>query len=98
MSERRRAKRISVYLEIQEINHESRDSTFLLNISETGARIDTPINYATGDPVEFSFVLPDMANEIHRKGLVVWTLPHPAKPGRFLVGLDFPPPGRSVPE
>jgi Tfp pilus assembly protein PilZ len=89
MQERRRTKRISVYLEIKTNNHEAKGSTYLLEISETGAKIDTPINYDPGDPVEFSFVLPDMALEIHRRGQAVWVLPHPAKPGRSLVGLDF---------
>ena len=91
MEERRQAKRISVYLQIKEINinNDSQDSTFLLDISENGAKIDTPIRYAEGDPVEFSFVLPDMAKEIYRKGKVIWLLPHPSKPGRSLVGLDF---------
>jgi hypothetical protein len=40
-----------------------------------------------------------MAKEIHRSGQVVWVLPQPAKPGRFLVGLDFSTPweiGRRV--
>jgi Tfp pilus assembly protein PilZ len=99
MDERRRAKRISVYLEIKEINHKPLGDTYLLNISETGAKIDTPIKYAAGDPVEFSFILPDMAKEIHRSGQVVWVLPHPSKPGRSLVGLDFSTPweiGRRV--
>jgi hypothetical protein len=40
-----------------------------------------------------------MAKEIHRSGQVVWVLPHPSKPGRSLVGLDFSTPweiGRRV--
>jgi Tfp pilus assembly protein PilZ len=89
MEERRRAKRISVYLEIKENNNESQSSTYLLDISETGAKIDTATRYNDGDPVEFSFVLPDMDKEIYRKGSVIWILPHPTKPGRSLVGLDF---------
>jgi Tfp pilus assembly protein PilZ len=89
MEERRRAKRISVYLEIKDINHEPISDIYLLNISENGAKIDTPVRYAVADLVEFSFVLPDMAKEIHRSGQVVWILPHPSKPGRSLVGLDF---------
>ena len=68
MEERRGAKRISVYLEIKEINHKPLGDTYLLDISETGAKIDTPVHYAISDPVEFSFVLPDMAKEIHRAG------------------------------
>jgi len=89
MEERRRAKRISVYLEIKENNQDSPGNTYLLDISETGAKIETATRYTDGDPVEFSFVLPDMDKEIYRKGSVIWVLPHPAKPGRSLVGLDF---------
>ncbi|MGA9755391.1 MAG: PilZ domain-containing protein [Desulfobaccales bacterium] len=89
MEERRRDKRISVFLEIKEINNQPMGGTYLLNVSETGAKIETPIRYNSGDPVEFSFILPDMAKEIHRRGHVVWVLPHPSKPEHFLVGLDF---------
>jgi Tfp pilus assembly protein PilZ len=89
MQERRRAKRISVYLEIKTAKVEPDGHTYLVDISETGAKIDTEITYAIGDPVEFSFVLPDLALEIHRRGQAVWISPHPTKPGRSLVGLDF---------
>jgi Tfp pilus assembly protein PilZ len=89
MKERRRAKRISVFLEVKEINHKPMGDTNLLNISENGAKIETPKEYASGDPIEFSFILPDMAKEIHRGGRVIWVLPHPSKPGQFLVGLEF---------
>jgi Tfp pilus assembly protein PilZ len=89
MDERRRAKRISVFMEIKEINNQPIGDTFLLNVSETGAKIDTSATYAVGDQIEFSFILPDMAKEIHRSGQIVWTLPHPSKPKRSLVGLEF---------
>jgi Tfp pilus assembly protein PilZ len=89
MEERRRAKRISVYLEIKENNQDASGNTYLLDISETGAKIETATPYTDGDPVEFSFVLPDMDKEIYRKGSVIWVLPHPTKVGRSLVGLDF---------
>jgi Tfp pilus assembly protein PilZ len=89
MQERRRVKRISVFMEIKEINNQPIGDTFLLNISESGAKIDTAAPYAVGDPIEFSFSLPDMAKEIHRDGRVVWVLPHPSKPKRSLVGLEF---------
>ena len=99
MEERRRARRISVYLEIKAHNNESPGNTYLLDISETGAKIDTATRYTDGDLVEFSFVLPDMAKEIYRRGQVVWALPHPSKPGHDLVGLTFSTPweiGRTV--
>ena len=96
MEERRRAKRISVHLEIKTNNPGSDDSTYLLDISETGAKIDTPNTYGAGDPVEFSFVLPDVSLEIHRRSRAVWVLPHPTRPGRSLVGLDFSTPWELV--
>jgi hypothetical protein len=40
----------------------------LLNLSGIGAKIDTPVKYGAGDPVEFSFILPDPAKEIYRSG------------------------------
>ena len=89
MEERRKAKRISVFLEIKEIDHKPIGSTFLLNISDSGAKIETPRKYASGDPVDFSFVLPEMKKEISRQGHVVWVLPHPDKPEASLVGLEF---------
>ena len=89
MEERRKAKRISVFLEIKEIDHKPSGGTFLLNISDSGAKIQTPLKYAAGDPVEFSFVLPEMKKEISRQGHVVWVLPHPDKPEASLVGLEF---------
>jgi Tfp pilus assembly protein PilZ len=99
MQERRRAQRISVYLQIKEIDRKPPGDAYLLDISETGAKIDTPDHFDVGDPIEFSFVLPDMAKEIHRRGRVVWALPHPSKPGHDLVGLNFSTPweiGRKV--
>jgi Tfp pilus assembly protein PilZ len=87
--ERRRSKRIAVSLKIKEINRQPIGDAYLLNISENGAKLDTPFKYDTGDPVEFSFILPDLAKEIHRRGQVIWVLSHPSKPGRFLVGLEF---------
>jgi Tfp pilus assembly protein PilZ len=89
MKERRKAKRISVFLEVKEIDHKPVGNTFLLNISDSGAKIETPRKYASGDLVEFSFVLPDMRKEITRQGHVVWVLPHPDKPEVSLVGLEF---------
>lgn len=89
MDERRRAKRISVFLEVKEIDHKPIGNTYLLNISDSGAKIETPRKYASGDLVEFSFVLPDMKKEISRQGQVVWVLPHPDNPEASLVGLEF---------
>ncbi len=89
MEERRKAKRIALFLEVKGIDQQPRGNTFLLNISESGAKIETTRKYASGDLVEFSFVLPDMKKEITRQGHVVWVLPHPEKPDASLVGLEF---------
>jgi Tfp pilus assembly protein PilZ len=89
MEERRRTKRISIFLTIKEVNHKPVSDYYLLDISETGDKIDTPSNYDSGDLVEFSFILPDMAKEIHRTGQVIWVLPNPAKPKHSLIGLEF---------
>lgn len=89
MEDKRRTKRISVFLEVKEINHLPMGDTNLLDISETGAKIETPAKYASGDQVDFSFILPEMSKEIHRSGNVIWVLPHPSKPRYSLVGLEF---------
>jgi len=75
MEDKRRTKRISVFLEVKEINHLPMGDTNLLGISETGAKIETPAKYASGDQVDFSFILPEMSKEIHRSGNVIWVLP-----------------------
>jgi Tfp pilus assembly protein PilZ len=89
MEDKRGAQRISVFLEIKEIDHKPQDDTFLLNFSETGAKIETLIQYTPGDHLEFIFYLPDKVTAIHRKGDVVWVTPHETKPGRFVVGLEL---------
>ncbi len=89
MEERRKAKRISVFLEVKEIDHKPIGITFLLNISDSRAKIETRRQYTSGELVEFSFVLPEMKKEITRQGHVVWVLPHPEKSDSSLVGLEF---------
>jgi Tfp pilus assembly protein PilZ len=89
MEKRRRAKRVSIFLAIKEVNQKPVSDCHLLDISETGAKIDTSLNFASGDLVEFSFVLPDIAKEIRRTGQVIWVIPNPAKPGNSLVGLEY---------
>jgi hypothetical protein len=87
--EKRRTKRVSIFLAISELNHQPVRDCHLLDISEDGAKIDTPANYASGDLVEFSFVIPDIAQEVSRTGKVIWVLPNPSKPGHSLVGLEY---------
>ncbi len=89
MEERRRSQRISVFLEIKEIDRQPLNDTYLLNFSETGAKIETPTEYVSGDSIEFSFVLPDKVTEVSRQARVVWIRPHGNKPGSYLAGVTF---------
>jgi len=101
MDERRKAQRISVYLELKEIDGKSLSDTYVLNFSETGAKIETPNKYNMGDQIEFIFSLPDKTTAISRKGKVAWVSPHESKPGYFLVGVELADEwelGRLIPE
>lgn len=89
MKDLRRNKRISVFLAVKVVDQKPLGDTYLLDISESGARIETLTRYASGDAIEFSFVLPDLRREISRKGQVIWVEPHPDKLQRSLVGLEF---------
>jgi Tfp pilus assembly protein PilZ len=87
MEDRRRDQRISVFLEVKEIDRQPLDDTHVLNFSETGAKIETPNEYTPGEQLEFIFYLPDKVTVVSRKGQVVWVCPHDTKTGYFLVGL-----------
>lgn len=89
MGERRNSQRISIFLEIKEIDRQPQNDIYLLNFSETGAKIETSFQYTTGDQIEFIFYLPDKVTSICRKGEVIWVTPHAPKPGSFLVGLEL---------
>lgn len=89
MDEKRRSQRISVFLEIKEIDRQPLSDTYLLNFSESGAKIETPNQYVPGDLITFNFVLPDKITEVSRQGQVVWIRPHDTKPGNYLAGLRF---------
>jgi hypothetical protein len=89
MGEKRSSQRISIFLEINEIDHKPQGDMYLLNLSETGAKIETPFQYNLEDLIEFIFFLPDKITAICRKGQVVWVSHHDFKPGCFLVGLEF---------
>jgi PilZ domain len=90
MPERRTSRRISVFLEIREIDGKPLDNAQLLDFSESGAKIETPFQHAPGELLKFSFALPDRITEVSRQGKVIWALPHDTKPGYYLVGLEFP--------
>lgn len=90
MGEKRSSQRISVFLEIKEIDRKPpQDDVYLLNFSETGVKIETPFQYAPGDRLEVVFYLPDKVTVIGRKGRVIWVSPHGPKPGSFLMGLEI---------
>ena len=89
MGEKRSSQRISVFLEIKEIDRKPQDDIYLLNFSENGAKIEAHFQYTPGDQIEFIFSLPDKVTAICRKGQVVWVSPHHPKPGSFLVGLEL---------
>lgn len=101
MGEKRSSQRISIFLEIKEIDRQPQADIYLLNFSENGAKIETPYQYTPGDQIEFIFSLPDKVTAISRKGQVVWISPQDPKPGSFLVGLELAAEwelGRIVPE
>lgn len=89
MMERRRSQRISVFLEVKEIDRQPLDDSYVLNFSETGAKIESPNKYSPGEQIELIFYLPDKVTVVSRKGQVVWVTPHDTKPGNFLVGLEL---------
>jgi hypothetical protein len=88
MSERRRAPRIQVSLEITQINGEKVASSRVLDLSELGAKLETSLSLAPGDPLEFTFVL-EGGQEASRRGRVVWVLPLTATPGLCRLGVEF---------
>jgi hypothetical protein len=87
MEERRRVPRIVELLPVKEINGQTRDDCFVLDHSSLGVRLETPLIFSPGDSVEFIYVREEQ--EFHRWGQVIWTLPAPDKPGRFLMGVEF---------
>ena len=70
MGENRSSQRISIFLEIKEIDRQPQDDIYLLNFSENGAKIEAPFEYTPGDQIEFIFSLPDKVTAICRKGQV----------------------------
>lgn len=93
MEERRQEKRTVEFLEIKEINRQPGDGTYLLDHSHSGAKLETPLTFSLGEAVEFAYLKPGEAQETRHWGQVVWVLPSPTKPGRYLLGLEFLLPG-----
>ena len=93
MEERRREARTVELLKIKEINHQPGDGSFVLDHTPHGAKLESPLSFAPGEAVEFSFLQPGDGQEIRCWGQVVWVLPAPDKPGRYFVGVEFLLPG-----
>jgi hypothetical protein len=89
MEERRRHERTVELLEIKEINRQPGDGSFVLDHSPAGAKLETPLAFAPGEVVEFSYQRPGEKQETRHWGQVVWVLPVPGKSGRFFLGVEF---------
>ncbi len=78
MAERRRFKRIPVYLRIKEIDQNPKSDGTLVNISALGAQIETTTKYRCGNLIKFSYIpsgpsLNDL--EIQERGGAIWNIP-----------------------
>ena len=93
MEERRREQRKVEFLEIKEINSQPGDGTYLLDHSQSGAKLETPLTFSVGDAVELVYLRPGETRETRRWGQTIWVLPSPTKPGRYLLGVEFLLPG-----
>ncbi|MBI4644809.1 MAG: PilZ domain-containing protein [Deltaproteobacteria bacterium] len=89
MEERRREARTVELLEIREINRQPVNGSYLLDHSPLGAKLESSLSFAPGDGVEFSYLRPGEAQETCRWGQVIWVIPAPDKPGRYLMGVEF---------
>ena len=58
MVEKRRFKRIPVYIRITEIDRDPKGESNLLDISAFGAKIETPTKYRAGQSIKFSYIPP----------------------------------------
>lgn len=89
MKERRRVPRIVELIELKEINRQPGAGTFIRDHSHLGAKLETSLVFSPGDVVDFSYLRPGEEKETRYCGQVVWVLPSPDKPGRFLVGVEY---------
>lgn len=89
MAEKRRFKRIPVYIRIKEIDQNPKGEGNLLNISAFGAQVETPIRYRAGDLIKFIYIPPspslsDLENE--NKGNAIWNIPKGIVEERLIKG------------
>jgi len=89
MEERRRVPRTVELLELKEINGRPGAGSFVLDHSPLGAKLETPLTFAPGDCLEFSYIRPGEEKETHHWGKVIWVLPSPDKPGFNRLGVEF---------
>lgn len=90
LAERRRGERIPLFLPLTEINGQrAAAGNYLVNLSEFGAKLETPLAFAPGEQVEFSFTPPGEAKETRCKGKIVWVLPSPLTQGHHYLGLEL---------
>jgi hypothetical protein len=78
MAEKRRSKRIPVYLRTKEVNQSPTDASNLLDICASGAKIETTTLYRPGDSIKFSCLasgtsLRDLG--VPRREDTIWQVP-----------------------
>ncbi len=77
MREDRQYTRISNYIRIKEIDQNPAVDSILLNISASGAQIETTTRYRSGDLIRFSYIPPGPPvcdSEVKLKGAAVWNV------------------------
>ncbi|MDD3580525.1 MAG: PilZ domain-containing protein [Desulfobacca sp.] len=85
----RKSRRYAIRLELKEINGKPGAGTYLLDLSATGAKLDSPTAFALNNPVKITFIFPGENKEICLGGRVVWVLPLMGKASRYLIGLQL---------
>ena len=83
----RRVMRYPVRLELAEINGQSAQGSYVLDISALGAKLETVAPLSPRELVDFAFFLPEEHTPRRLAGQVVWMRPAPTAPERFWVGV-----------
>jgi hypothetical protein len=85
----RQTPRYLTKLAVTNINGLPVTDSFLLDVSATGAKLESPTPLAPRFPIEVVVLLPGDQTETNLAGMVIWTRPSMASPGRHLMGLEF---------
>ena len=85
----RKSRRFAIRLEHKEINGKPGTGTYLLDLSATGAKLESPTAFALNNPVNFTFIFPAENKEFRLGGRVVWVRPLMGQPARYLIGLQL---------